>query len=82
MSEPKRAPVDFFIKMHSALVAKNYSTALDFCKAILSFEQTNETMMTFHELLTKKINMMDEESDSTDSSRSKSSLSESDNDLI
>jgi len=24
---------------------------------VLRFEQTNETMMTFHELLTKKINM-------------------------
>ncbi|XP_050058529.1 uncharacterized protein LOC126550647 [Aphis gossypii] len=76
MSEPNRAPVDFFIKMHSALMAKNYSTALNYCNTILSYEQTNETMMTFHELLTKKIDMMDEESDSTDTSCSESSLSE------
>ncbi|XP_060848781.1 uncharacterized protein LOC132928254 [Rhopalosiphum padi] len=81
MSEPNRAPVDFFIKMHSALMVKNYSTALNYCNTILSYEQTNETMMTFHELLTKKINMMDEKS-STDTSCSESSSSESENNVM
>ncbi|XP_050432325.1 uncharacterized protein LOC126840541 [Adelges cooleyi] len=77
MTDTIKAPVGLFIKMHSALVAKNYSTALNYCDAILDHEQENETIKSFQTLLKKKIEMIDEMTEYTDSSEFTSSESES-----
>jgi len=68
------------LQMHGALMAKNYRADLNYCNAILCYEEENEFMKKFHRTLSTKLEIMEHEVTEYEdtSSASSTSLMESD----
>ncbi|XP_065169516.1 uncharacterized protein [Atheta coriaria] len=79
------APTEFLAEFLSAVMLKDYETALKYCKLILQYEPNNMTAKEFYPLILEKLhqqNMLtneddDDEEENEDSSSSSSSSSDS-----
>lgn len=87
------APTEFLAEFLSAVMLKDYETALKYCKLILQYEPNNATAKEFYPLILEKLQHINnaaddgisggesnESDDEDDASNSSSSTSESDSD--
>ncbi|XP_046393966.1 glutamate-rich protein 2-like [Ischnura elegans] len=58
------APTEFLAEFLSAVMMRDFTTALKYCKLILQYEPNNAAAKEFYPLIIEKIKMMADESDS------------------
>ncbi|KAJ4450261.1 uncharacterized protein [Periplaneta americana] len=64
------APTEFLAEFLSAVMLKDYETALKYCKLILQYEPNNATAKEFYPLIVEKLQLMEEQEESNSSSNS------------
>ncbi|XP_017782353.1 PREDICTED: nucleoplasmin-like protein ANO39 [Nicrophorus vespilloides] len=62
------APTEFLAEFLSAVMLKDYETALKYCKLILQYEPNNVTAKEFYPLILEKLQMMNDEEDANNES--------------
>lgn len=72
------APTEFLAEFLSALMLKDYATALKYCKLILQYEPNNTTAKEFYPFIVEKLHLMEEQEESNSSSSSSNDDSSSD----
>ncbi|KAG8223303.1 hypothetical protein J437_LFUL001177 [Ladona fulva] len=72
------APTEFLAEFLSAVMMRDFTTALKYCKLILQYEPNNATAKEFYPLILEKLKSMSDENDTS----SESSASEDNSDAI
>ncbi|KAG8175860.1 hypothetical protein JTE90_003083 [Oedothorax gibbosus] len=75
--EPYSAPMEVLSEFLSTLMARNYKSALYYCKLILLYEPNNEIVKCFYPVIKEKMQLDNYDSDENDTSNDESSSSKS-----
>lgn len=66
VDEQNKAPMEILAEFLSALMSREYKTALGYCQQILQYEPSNKTALEFYPLIQQKIKLETEQNKSAE----------------